>query len=102
MECVCCAYKTNRKLNYERHMTSSKHLKKEAGLRDATKENPTALSKRLLKENQDLREVHLQEIKWLKEKHQQEINELKQKIKEKDISFDNMRSILSNKCNFAE
>ena len=97
MECICCNYKAKTKGNYEKHLTTSKHIKKEAGEKNPEKENPTIFKERLIRENKDLREVHLQEIKWLKEKHQQEINELKRQLKEKNISFDNMYSILSKK-----
>lgn len=88
MECKCCNYKTNRKLNYERHMVSSKHIKMEEGEKNPTKENPTIFKKRLMRENNDLKEVHKVEIEWLKEKHKIEINDLLQKLKEKDITID--------------
>ena len=60
--CKCCDYKTNRQLNYDRHLESSKHIKKEMGEREPEKESSTIFKKRLMRENKDLREAHLQDL----------------------------------------
>lgn len=94
MECKCCNYIAKTKGNYEKHLKTSKHIKKEEGEKNPTKENPTIFKKRLMRENNDLKEVHKIEIEWLKEKHKIEIDALLQKLKDKEITIEIMHKQL--------
>ena len=94
MECKCCNYMAKTKGNYEKHLKTSKHIKKEEGEKEPTKENPTIFKKRLIRENNDLKEIHKKEIEWLKEKHKIEIELLQQNLKEKDITIEIMSNLL--------
>ena len=98
--CKCCDHNAGTKGNYQRHLESSKHIKKEMGEREPEKESSTIFKKRLMRENKDLREAHLQEVSWLKEKHKDEMENMHRIIREKDLSFDNMYKILNDKIEY--
>lgn len=49
--CICCSYKTDRKLNYTRHMSSKLHLKSEKGLETQSED------KKLFEANQIIKKL---------------------------------------------
>ena len=82
MECKCCNYKTNRKLNYERHMLSARHIKKEAGINDGINEKADVCINRLTKELTDVREFYKQNEEFIKNEYQKKINNLNNVIEQ--------------------
>jgi len=83
-KCECCQYETVRKLNYDRHLLSSKHLKKSLIIQnDGKKENPAILNQKLIGEINRMERKHTQEISRLKdqiERQSQHILELKSRL----------------------
>ena len=98
--CKCCDYDPSTKGNYQKHLESSKHIKKEMGEREPIRESKTILAKRVLRESKDAREANLQQIAFLKEKHKDEVDNLNRIIREKDLSFDNMYKIMNDKIEY--
>ena len=47
--CICCSYKTDRKLNYTRHMSSKLHLKSEKGLETQSEDNKLFEANQIIK-----------------------------------------------------
>jgi hypothetical protein len=82
--CQCCEYETVRKLNYDRHLLSSKHLKKSLIIQnDGKKENPAILNQKLIGEINRMERKHTQEINKLKDRIEiqaQQILELKSRL----------------------
>jgi len=66
--CKCCEYETVRKLNYDRHLLSSKHIKKHLEVpNDGKKENPACLNQKLMGEINMLNRKYTKQIKKLEE-----------------------------------
>ena len=64
--CKCCEYETSLKTNYNRHLLSSKHLKKSSSLNfDNKKENPAVLNQKLIEGIEIMKENY--EIKLKKQ-----------------------------------
>ena len=83
-KCECCQYETVRKLNYDRHLMSSKHIKKNLVVpNDGKKENPGSLNQKLMNKINQMEKKHTQEISRLKDQiegQSQQILELKSRL----------------------
>lgn len=101
MECIICNYKTTIKCNYQNHLLSSRHIKKEAGINDGVRENTAKHNKRLIQELNDVREINNQNEDFIKNKHEKEINNLKSVIEqlklksEENIPKNNIHSVFN-------
>jgi hypothetical protein len=76
MECTICNYKTAIKCNYQNHLLSARHIKKEAEVDDGIKETTEQCINRLIKETKDLREINKQNEEFIINKYQKQINNL--------------------------
>jgi len=66
--CKCCEYETERKLNYNRHLLSSKHIKKHLEVpNNEKKENPAILNQKLMGEINMLNRKYTKQIRELEE-----------------------------------
>lgn len=119
--CECCAYSTDRKANYSRHMVSKKHIKKSTGEETSktrkprtpkTKKNVTESSTQTetdnetdysdvtveyefnIKNDDNIKEMYENQIKELKEMYEKQINELKE---ENEILKDNVELLQQEK-----
>ena len=82
MECTICNYKTTIKCNYQNHVLSARHIKKEAGINDGIRETTEQCIKRLTKEINDIREFNKQNEEFIKNDHQKKINNLNNVIEQ--------------------
>ena len=82
MECTICNYKTTIKCNYQNHLLSARHIKKEAGINDGVRETTEQCIKRLTKELNDFREFTKQNDEFILNKHKKEINNLNSLIEQ--------------------
>jgi len=93
-ECVCCQYITKRKINYDRHIESVRHLKIETGKPDKKREDKDEYIIRLqtelnnaLEANKTMEEYYKNKIKKLQNSIQKSI-QIEEKPKENPIKFD--------------
>jgi len=119
--CECCAYSTDRKANYTRHIVSKKHIKKSTGEETSkthkprtpkTKKNITESSTQTetddetdysdvtieyeydIKNDDNIKEMYENQIKELREMYEKQINELKE---ENEILKDNVELLQQEK-----
>lgn len=79
--CKCCDYTTERKGNYETHLKSARHMKKENNLGNK-RENHAEMNKRLLEYIKASEACKEKEILQLRKEDINLINELRQTIKD--------------------
>lgn len=116
--CECCAYSTDRKSNYSRHMVSKKHLKKSTGEEtlntrkqrkpknvvesstqtesdDETEYSDVTIEYEFdIKNDDKIKEMYENQIKELREMYEKQINELKE---ENEILKDNVELLQQEK-----
>ena len=78
--CKCCDYTTERKGNYETHLKSARHMKKENGFGNK-RENHAEMNKRLLEYIKASEVCKEEEILKTRKKDLDLINELRETIK---------------------
>jgi hypothetical protein len=92
-KCDCCQYTTNRKLNYDRHLSSDRHLKQ---VSNSTQQVETTIQQTEIKIEENPLEIRIKELEELIktkneiiEKQENEINHLKEELYSKTIPNDN-------------